>query len=105
MSITEPDYESVWRDWILALQGLFYAAQGVAFGALVFLPSYLRYLGLDGSRVLSGKSLSSSWPSSPDGFSSHATTMATKNNPQQATAWSETNAVVLPLLFSALQIS
>jgi MFS family permease len=46
MSLKEPDYEAVWRNSNLGWVGLFYLAQGVAFGALVFLPSYLRYLGL-----------------------------------------------------------
>ena len=46
MSLKEPDYEAVWRGSNLGWVGLFYLAQGVAFGALVFLPAYLRFLGL-----------------------------------------------------------
>ncbi len=46
MSLKEPDYEAVWRNSNLGWVGLFYLAQGIAFGALVFLPAYLRYLGL-----------------------------------------------------------
>ena len=46
MSLKDPDYEAVWRGSNLGWVGLFYLAQGVAFGALVFLPAYLRFLGL-----------------------------------------------------------
>ncbi len=47
MILKEPDYEAVWRDQNLWWIGFFYMTQGVAFGALVFLPAYLRFLGLD----------------------------------------------------------
>jgi MFS family permease len=46
MTLKDPDYEAVWRGSNLGWVGLFYLAQGVAFGALVFLPAYLRFLGL-----------------------------------------------------------
>jgi len=46
MSLKEPDYEAIWRNSNLGWVGLFYLAQGIAFGALVFLPAYLRFLGL-----------------------------------------------------------
>ena len=46
MTLETPDYESVWKDRYLGFQGLFYLAQGIAMGALLFLPSFLRFLSL-----------------------------------------------------------
>jgi len=37
----------VWRDYYLGIQGLFYFAQGIAFGSLLFLTSFLGYLSVD----------------------------------------------------------
>ncbi len=43
----ETDPYSVWRDYYLGIQGLFYFSQGVAMGALFFLTAFLDYLLLD----------------------------------------------------------
>lgn len=40
------DRYSVWRDYYLAIQGLFYFAQGIAMGALLFLTAFLDFLSL-----------------------------------------------------------
>ncbi len=41
------DRYSVWRDYYLGIQGLFYFAQGIAMGALFFLTAFLDFLSLD----------------------------------------------------------
>ena len=47
MTEGETDPYSVWRDYYLGIQGLFYFSQGVAMGALFFLTAFLDYLHLD----------------------------------------------------------
>ncbi|MHA1943220.1 MAG: MFS transporter [Candidatus Thorarchaeota archaeon] len=47
MLVVDREQERVWRDSYLGVQGLFYFAQGVAFGALLFLTSFLGYLSID----------------------------------------------------------
>ena len=39
--------DRVWRNYYLGIQGLFYFAQGIAFGSLLFLTSFLGYLSVD----------------------------------------------------------
>lgn len=43
---TESQY-AVWRDYYFGIQGLFYFAQGIAMGALIFITSFLSSLGLN----------------------------------------------------------
>jgi MFS family permease len=44
---SEAERESVWRDYYLGVQSLFYFAQGVAMGSLLFLTAFLGYLSVD----------------------------------------------------------
>ena len=46
MSIEESSNYDVWNDYYLVIQGFFYLAQGIAMGAILFLPSFARDLGL-----------------------------------------------------------
>jgi MFS family permease len=41
------EQDRVWRDYYLGIQGLFYFAQGVAFGSLLFMTAFLGYLSVD----------------------------------------------------------
>jgi len=47
MAVEESEQESTWRDYYLGVQSLFYFAQGVAMGALLFLTAFLGYLNVD----------------------------------------------------------
>jgi hypothetical protein len=47
MFIEEASNYDVWNDYYLAIQGFFYLAQRIAMGALLFLPAFLRDLGLN----------------------------------------------------------
>lgn len=47
MDAEETEQEKVWRDYYLGVQSLFYFAQGVAMGALLFLTAFLGYLNVD----------------------------------------------------------
>jgi MFS family permease len=47
MSIEESSNYDVWNDYYLVIQGFFYLAQGIAMGAILFLPSFTRDLGLN----------------------------------------------------------
>ncbi|MFW9786183.1 MAG: MFS transporter [Candidatus Thorarchaeota archaeon] len=47
MLVADSERESLWRNHYLGVQSLFYLAQGVAMGALLFLPSFFGYLHVD----------------------------------------------------------
>ena len=47
MLVADSEQESVWRDYYLGVQSLFYFAQGVAMGALLFLTAFFGYLNID----------------------------------------------------------
>ncbi|MFW9769640.1 MAG: MFS transporter [Candidatus Thorarchaeota archaeon] len=47
MHSVDQEQERVWSDYYLGIQGLFYFAQGVAFGSLLFLTAFLGYLSVD----------------------------------------------------------
>ncbi len=47
MPVAESERERVWKDYYLGVQGVFYFAQGVAMGALLFLTAFLGYLNVD----------------------------------------------------------
>lgn len=47
MVAEEIEREEVWRDHYLVVQSVFYCAQGVAMGALLYLTSFLGYLNVD----------------------------------------------------------
>jgi len=43
----ESEQERVWKDYYLGVQSLFYFAQGIAMGSLLFLTAFLGYLNVD----------------------------------------------------------
>jgi hypothetical protein len=47
MDAVETEQEEVWKDYYLGVQSVFYFAQGVAMGALLFLTAFLGYLNVD----------------------------------------------------------
>jgi MFS family permease len=47
MVAKEAEQEAVWRDYYLGVQSLFYFAQGVAMGALLYLTAFLGFLNVD----------------------------------------------------------
>ena len=47
MPVADSRQESVWRDYYLGVQSVFYFAQGVAMGALLYLTAFLGYLNVD----------------------------------------------------------
>ncbi|MHA2025919.1 MAG: MFS transporter [Candidatus Thorarchaeota archaeon] len=47
MLVEDQKQERVWRDYYLGVQALFYFAQGIAFGSLLFLTAFLGYLNVD----------------------------------------------------------
>jgi MFS family permease len=47
MAVADSDYERVWKDYYLGVQSVFYLAQGIAMGALLFLTAFLGYLNVD----------------------------------------------------------
>ena len=51
-SLTTDPYYDVWRDYYLAIQGFFYLAQGIAMGAILFFPNFLRSLGATDSQSI-----------------------------------------------------
>ena len=44
-TIEKSSFKEIWRDYYLAIQGFFYLAQGIAMGAILFFPNFLRNLG------------------------------------------------------------
>jgi MFS family permease len=47
MPVADSEHERVWKDYYLGVQSVFYFAQGVAMGALLFLTAFLGYLNVD----------------------------------------------------------
>ena len=47
MPTADGEQDSVWRDYYLGVQSVFYLAQGVAMGSLLYLASFIRYLDVD----------------------------------------------------------
>lgn len=47
MPTADTERESLWSDYYLGVQGLFYFAQGVAMGSLLYLTSFLGHLSVD----------------------------------------------------------
>ncbi|MHA2351696.1 MAG: MFS transporter [Candidatus Thorarchaeota archaeon] len=47
MVTEEAEQEEVWKDYYLGVQSVFYFAQGVAMGALLYLTAFLGYLNVD----------------------------------------------------------
>jgi len=53
MAIADSEQQAVWRDYYLGVQSLFYLAQGVAMGALLFLTGFFGHLSIVGfERIL-----------------------------------------------------
>ena len=47
MLTADSEQETVWRDYYLGVQSLFYLAQGVAMGSLLYLTAFIGYLNVD----------------------------------------------------------
>jgi MFS family permease len=47
MPTADSEQDSIWRDYYLGVQSIFYLAQGVAMGALLYLTAFLGYLNVD----------------------------------------------------------
>jgi MFS family permease len=47
MPTADSEQEEVWRDYYLGVQSVFYLAQGVAMGSLLYLTAFLGYLNVD----------------------------------------------------------